>query len=257
MRAFLALITETLLTLKRDKLFIPSVIAGILTTALAAVVGFWGMEEFQKILFDLGGLGYQLIGVVVALFWGTKMISDSRQSGYWEVQLAAPVHRTTWLLAKFFGLILSLAVLAVIFVAIWHLVLWYFDLKPFFRKEWTIFGMMTLGWFLMASIAVFFASLTSQALALFCSLALWVTGLTSASIANALSPETPAFLRFFVEGIARYWNLHVFNLIDFASSKDHLPGDVVQMRFVAGCLLITIFLSLAAIFFSRKDLASS
>lgn len=257
MRPYLTIVQETLLTLRRDKLLAPALIAGVLFTLLAALVGYWGIEEFGKILYDLGGLGYHITGVVVAMFWGTKMISDSRQSGYWEVQLAAPLRRTTWIIAKFTGLILSLLLLAVILLAVWHVLLWYFGMRPFYAKQWQIFGLLTLGWFIMAAVSVLFASLTSQALALFCSSAMWIAGLSSSSIAAALSPETPEVMRSAVEGLSRFWNLHLYNFIDFATSHDPLPMDQVQMRLGFGVCLIVVFLAVASVFFSRKDLASS
>src|SRR5690606_34381136 len=103
---------ETFVLLRRDKIFVPALVISLLISVLANLASDWSVEDFEKILFDIGFFGFQMTGSLVAIFWGAKIISDSRQEGSLEVQLAAPISRGSWIIGKYAGLCLCLVVLA-------------------------------------------------------------------------------------------------------------------------------------------------
>ena len=105
--------------LRRDQIVRAVAVAGVVITALAGLASTWSIEDRVKILFDVGYFGIQLLGSLTALFWGAKMVSDSRQDGAIEWQLAAPLSRTSWLLGKYLGLALTQLVLAAMLLFFW------------------------------------------------------------------------------------------------------------------------------------------
>ncbi|MBC7661388.1 MAG: ABC transporter permease subunit [Chitinophagaceae bacterium] len=255
MSTLFAIAFETFLRLRRDRVFIPALLVGVGLLALSGLASYWGVEEFFKILYDLGTMAYLFTGSIVALFWGNKIVSDSKQEGSLEVQLASPIGRSTWLLGKFLGLTTVLIFLGILFLIAWQGIYFSYGMgwmKPF---DLALFGTLTLVWIVLAALSIFFASIATQSVALFCSIWMFVAGLISAPIMQALSPETPEETRKVVQVIAGLWNLHLFN-ISQSVVKYHIPvvPDDMGYRICYGLLLTGFFLSCACVGFQRKDI---
>ncbi len=254
MRTLFSVAGETFLRLRRDKIFIPALLIGLGLLGLSGLASFWGVEEFFKILYDLGSTAYLFTGATVAIFWGNKIVSDSRQEGSLEVQLASPIGRSTWLLGKFLGLSASLILLALVFLIAWQGVYLYYNMGFIHKPDLVLFGVLTMAWFVLAALSILFATMATQAIALFCSLWMFVCGLVSAPVMQALSPETPAATRKVVEVIAGVWNLHLFNLSQLAIMHAVPSGPVIAARVGYGCILIAFFLAAACVAFQRRDI---
>jgi len=246
---------ETFTLLRRDKIFAPFIIVTILVTAIANLASDWAIEDFTKILFDFGAFGYHVTGTLVAIMWGTKTLIDSRSQGSVETQLASPVSRPTWLIGKFLGLAFALLTLAVAFIAIWQLVMFLNRYGMMGKPEILMFAFLTLDWLVMGAVAICFASTMSSAVSLFAACTLWVVGMAAPSVAQLLSPETPLITRTLVEGIARFWNLQQFNLVDAVASLGSFPSPRdLEMRLGYGFCLIAVFLTIGSWSFSKRDL---
>jgi ABC-type transport system involved in multi-copper enzyme maturation permease subunit len=245
--------STTFTLLRRDRIFIPFLISALAISVFAQLASDWGVEEFSKILNDIGFFGFQMTGSFVALFWGTKMVSDSRTEGSIEVELAAPIQRTTWLIGKYLGLTAALLLLGVLIVVSWQAMMLLNDFGWMKPAEWTAFGFTILAWSVLGAVAVMFGCLIRQTVALFVSLALWVTGLCSAVVANTLHPDTPESTKRLVSGIARAWDLQQFNLVSSAVSGIPLPWEELGWRLAYGVLLIVFVLSTASFLFNRRD----
>lgn len=249
-----AVIWQTFAILRRDKIFLPAAACGGLTLTLAHLASLWGIEEYNKILYDIGTAGFHITGAVVAILWGTKMVADSRQDGSIEVQLASPVSRTTWMLGKFLGLALALVMLGGVLIVFWQGLLMSHGFKPFEYKSMVILPMLMIGWLILAATAVFFAAMTSQAVAMFSCLCAWMIGLLAMPISNVLPPETPEMTRQVVFTVARIWDLGRFNLGPYAFMTTFPSGTEIMWLAAYGFFLVGTLLSLGCIFFSRRDL---
>ncbi len=256
MRAIYAVSMETFLRLRRDKIFLPAALVGCGLLIMSGLASYWGVEEFFKILYDLGSVAWLFTGATVAIFWGNKIISDSRQEGSLEVQLASPISRSAWILGKFFGLLAALFLLACLLLVGWQAIYLGYGMGWLPTRDLIIFSMLSLGWVIMGAVSIFFASLATAAIALFCSIWLFICGLLSAPIMQALSPETPAGTRKAVELLAGFWNLHLFNLSGYGIGKDFISQAELLSRVGYGCLLVGVFLSLSCYFFNRRDIVS-
>jgi ABC-type transport system involved in multi-copper enzyme maturation permease subunit len=253
LRAIVVIALETFTLMRRDKVFLPAVVAGIVIAALSSIVSDWGISEFEKILVDVAYFGFSVTGGLVAIFWGTKAVTDSRSDGSLEVQLAAPVGRTTWLIAKYAGMVLSLCMLALIFAGVWIVIARtnYFDLlKPSYA--WML-GFMLLGWLALAACATLFASFCRQPVAMFATLTLWALGLVSSLVAHALLPGTPKLTRTIVEGVARFWDLQQLSLVRAATVGPWPTQAELGTRGAYGILLVLIMITVACLIFARRD----
>jgi len=247
---------QTFILLRRDSVFIPAVVAGIMIGAMANLISQWSVEDFDKILYDVGAFGFQLTGSIVAIFWGTKIFGDARTEGSLEVQLAAPVGRSTWLVGKFLGLALALVLLWLILLGFWQILmkLNYFDWLD--ARQGAFFAFQLLGWLVVAAIATFFSSFCSATVALFSSFCMWLSGIATALIASSMSSNTAAPTQAFVKGLAQVWDLQQFNLVRYVVSEPALPLHELGWRAAYGVLLIVLLITSGCIVFSRRDVAS-
>ncbi len=258
MRTILAVASETFLRLRRDKVFLPALLIGIGLLGLTGLASYWGVEEFFKILYDLGTAAYLFTGSAVAIFWGNKIVSDSRQEGSLEVQLASPIGRSSWLIGKFLGLSAALVLLGVGFLIAWQGIYLSYGMGYMKGVDLLMFALLTMVWFVLAALSIFFAALATQAVALFCSIWMFVCGLISGPILQALSPETPESTRKVVGVIAGIWNLHLFNISQTMSRYyiPEIPSDL-GLRFGYGVLLCGFFLAAACLAFQKRDIIAS
>ena len=256
MRALVIVTRETLLLLRRDRIFLPALAASVTAALAAEAVSDWSVEEFFKILFDVGYFGLQLLGIFVSLFWGIKSITDSRQQGALEVQLAAPISRPTWLIGKFLGLAIALTALGVIQVAIFQVFMRFNDFGWLTPPEIAAFVLMIEGWIVLAALATLFASFCGQAVAMFSALALYIVGLGSSLVANTLNPNAPASTRAAVEFVARLWDFQQFNVVEPAVLGGFPGRAELWARGGYGLVLILILVSIACVVFSRRDAIS-
>jgi ABC-type transport system involved in multi-copper enzyme maturation permease subunit len=254
MRALVAVSMETFLRLRRDKIFVPAALVGCGLLIMSGLASYWGVEEFIKILYDLGSFAWLMTGTTVAIFWGNKIIADSRQEGSLEVQLASPISRSTWLLGKFLGLTGALFLLSLIFLAGWQSIYLGYGMGWLPVRDIILFSLLSVSWVVMAAVSIFFASLASGAVALFCSIWMFVAGLITAPIMQALSPDTPASTRQAVEMLAGIWNLHLFDASQYTIDNQVLSQMELISRLGYGIVLIGAFMSLACFFFNRRDI---
>jgi ABC-type transport system involved in multi-copper enzyme maturation permease subunit len=254
LRATRLVALESFVLLRRDRIFVPAIVVAAAVAGFAELASSWSIDNLEKVLYDVGLFGFQVTGCLVAALWGTKAISDSHQEGSLEVQLAAPISRTAWLLGKYLGLCCALALFGVILTLLWRGMLFVIGWGHFGRVQLAAFLAMGLGWTVVAALAMLFATCTRQALALFATICAWVAGLATAPVASALGSETAEPTRRIVEGLARYWDLGQLNLADHALDPGLLPTQELVDRAMYGGVLILILISVACIIFNRRDL---
>lgn len=246
--------SESFLLLRRDRVFVPALFAGLVISGFAHTASYWGMEDFDRILFDIGAFGIQLTGSLVALFWGTKLLTEARRDGSVEVELAAPISRPVWLIGKFLGLVLSLLFLAAGLIAIWQVVLLLRGEGWMARPEALTFAYMTLGWLVIGSMGLFLSSFAGHAVALFGAAALWIAGLVTRLVSETLLNSASETTRAVVASLARVWDLQQFNLTEWVSRGSLPPDAELALRAAYGGLLIAAFLTAACITLQKRDI---
>ncbi|MBF0441106.1 MAG: ABC transporter permease subunit [Oligoflexales bacterium] len=258
-RVLITLTFETFWRLVRDKIFLPALTMGVLLIAFASLASDWGIEEFEKILYDFGTFGFHVIGIIVALIWGGKTVFDSRGEGSIETQLVTPISRTNWLMGKFLGTALSLVAISLTLMVFWAGIKLFSGLK-FNKLDLVIFGFLTVEWIVLCTITIFFSSFTSYAVAIFGSFSLWILGLVSSPILNSIvETNTNKSTIYLLTFLADYWDFHRFNFAGYIGaggvSASFPSMHEIITRFGYGFFLIVFFLVLASIIFEkRKDI---
>jgi Cu-processing system permease protein len=245
---------ESFLLMKRDKIFFPALAGSILVALFANLASDWSIAEFEKILFDIGGVGFQITGSLVAIFWGTKTIQDSRTEGSLEVQLATPLNRSSWLIGKYLGLVTALVFLMAIMLMLWQVLMLLNAFGWMTANQVAIFSLLALSWLVLGAMSIFLASFCGQSVALFGALSLWFGGMAASLVNNSLAPETSEVTKSIVGNVARIWDLQRFNLIDFATNGNILTKQEIISHAAYGTTLIAFFIVASTIIFTRRDL---
>jgi ABC-type transport system involved in multi-copper enzyme maturation permease subunit len=254
MNGFLTVTRESFLLLRRDKVFLPAALGGAFIVFFASIASQWAIEDFDVVAFDIAYAGFNFIGSLVAIYWSTKSVADARSEGTLEIQIAMPVGRGTWLLAKFMGLVLNLALLSILLIAAFQGALALHAYPLLTIKEVVPHAFLFIGWCVLASLGIFFASFCGQATSLFSTLALWILGLTIPYIAATLAPTTDHVTRYLVETAAWGFDLQRFNVTELVTGSAPNLKEILKWNAVYGAAMIAFFLIGANLIFRKKDI---
>lgn len=253
MGSLLTIMRQSFLLLRRDKIFLPAVVAAVMVTIFANLASEWGIEEFQKILFDVGALGFHLTGCLVATFWGTKTISEARSDGSLEIQLAAPVSRVMWLVGKYLGLVLGLILLWVLTIIFWQAIMLANNFGLMSKPQLMFFVFQLIEWALVGAVAVFYSTFAGVTIALFATISTWMAGLVSFPISQNLPPFADGWSVAVVKWLARVWDLRQFNLSAYATNLEKISPGELQVRASYGAVMILLIITVSCVFFRRRD----
>ncbi len=249
-RSVLEIAHETLFLLRRGPIFVPALIFSIMVALFGTIASTWGVSEFRKILFDIGAFAFHFIGCIIAIVWSVKILAIARIEGSLEVQLASPVSRSSWLLGRFLGIFTSLLILGVFMLGIWQGVMFLTNFGWLRQEEFFALALQILGWGVVASIALFFATFCGLITALFSSFALWISGLLVEVVFEAVREDVGPSLKTFFHITKCVWNLENFNRTP-SFILDH-GLNYVGWSFIYGVLLIAFFLVSGTFTFSQS-----
>jgi len=250
----------------RDRVPYSIVVFAILMIAASYLISQLTAGQDLKIIKDLGLAALSVFGLLIAVFIGVGLVSKEvdRRSVY--ALLTKPVSRVTFILGKFTGLAMTLAVnLSVMTVAL-YLVLFYADYTatPGLRASWPapaadprllvsivlIFAELML----VTAVALFFSTYSSPLWATLLTLGLWVTGHFNTDLRHFENVVDSQPLIW----IARAIYYLIPNLAPFDVKSEVVHGVPVALSHVAYTLAyagayIGAVLSAAAAIFTRRD----
>ncbi len=154
MNAWWQLSKESFLMLRRDRIFLPIVIAGFAIASFSNLASGWGIESFEKILFDLGLVGFRLTGSVVAILWGVRLVTDPLQDRSIELRIATPTSRPVWLLSRYTGLAVCLVMTGVIFASFWQILMLMNKFGAMNNLQAWSLGMLLFEWLTLGAIGL-------------------------------------------------------------------------------------------------------
>lgn len=240
----------------------------VLLVAGSVVIGQITAGQDLKIIKDLGLATIEIAGALMTIFIGVGLVSREIERRSIFSLLAKPLPRWEFIVGKYLGLVLTIAVnLWAMGAALYVVLAWQLWLSPEnVRLAWTapaldprlllVLVMITAEMALLTAVALFFSTFSSSALwsVLFTS-GIFVAGLASADLRQfgdivQVNPAVAALVS------AVGWALPAFSAFDIKSSVVHglpvAPGLVASM---VGYALVyaasTVALSIAV--FARRE----
>src|SRR3989442_4661034 len=163
----------------RDRVLYNLVLFVLLLIGVAVFIGELSGGQERKIVVDLGLSATLLFGVFIAIFVGVGLVYKEIERRTLYAIFAKPVGRGEFLVGKYLGLCLTLAVNVVVMGAGVSLVLFYVVSRgaaPLLAALWLTIALIYLELSLLTAVALLFSSFSSPVFSAFGSVALFVIG---------------------------------------------------------------------------------
>lgn len=250
----------------RDRVPYSLVVFAVLLMAASYLISQLTAGQDLKIIKDLGLASIALIGLLIAIFIGIGLVSKEVERRSIYSLLAKPVSRTSFILGKFTGLVLTLVANVGAMTIAYFVVLAYMAwmAEPGVRASWPapatdprllapivlILAQLTM----VTAVALLFSTFSSPLLSALLTLGVWTAGHFNADLRN-LETVVDAPVAVYTAR-ALYYLLPNFAAFDVKAQVVH--GEGVSSAYVAVTLLyaalyVSALLAAAVAIFRRRD----
>jgi ABC-type transport system involved in multi-copper enzyme maturation permease subunit len=250
----------------RDRVPYAMVVFAVLLIAASYLIGQLTAGQDMKTIKDLGLAALSIFGLFIAVFIGIGLVSKEVDKKSVFGLLSKPLSRTQFILGKYAGLVMTLAVNLGVMTIAYYAMLYYMDATtpagP--RAAWPspamdprlliAIGLIFAELMLVTALALFFSTFSSPLLATLLTLGLWVAGHFNGDLRNFENVvDNPI-----ATAIARTAYYVLPNLAPFDVKAEVVYGMPIAMRAVGFTLLyavvyITVLLTAAVTIFRRRD----
>ncbi|HEY6269822.1 MAG TPA: ABC transporter permease [Candidatus Acidoferrum sp.] len=241
----------------RDRVLYNLVFFALLMMAAAIAVGQISIGIEQTVIVSLGLSAISVIGLLISVFIGVALVSKEMDKRTLYALLAKPVRRWEFLLGKFAGLVLTLAVntaamalgLVLVMIYVKH------SLEGSDAAVLVAVYFIWLKLALIVALALLFSCFTTPLLAILFTVGLYIVGLYVQELRNlpveVMSPAMAAFTRWLSYLLPNFEN---FNVMALAAHGRAVPGALILQNTLYTVTYCAIVLTAAAAVFSRKNL---
>jgi ABC-type transport system involved in multi-copper enzyme maturation permease subunit len=223
------------------------------------------LHEQLRVIRDVGLVGIELVGALIAIFIGVNLVYKELDRKTVFALIPKPIHRWEFVLGKYAGMLLTLAVLMAIMAVTLFIVLSLGiavfggdnDNGAVLRAILLVFGEVAV----ITAVAVLFSSFSSPILSGALTLGIFVVGHFTPELRELIARVESAPLRVTLAGAVRLFpDLHLFyvsgSMVGGQTVSVH--GAYVDWAYVAaagayGALYAASAIALAMIIFSRRD----
>lgn len=252
MKAVLAIAQNTFREAIRDRILYLLLVFALVMIAASRVVSVLTVGDQDKIIKDLGLATIGLFGVLTAIFVGVGLVFKEIERRTIYTIVTKPIHRHQFIVGKYLGLVLTLAVnTAVMTAGFYALLLVRGSATP---RLLIAIGMSFVEFLVVTAIAVFFSSFSTPILSGIFTLSAYVLGHLSWSLLLLRDRIGEGFGATLCEWLYRLLpNLERFNVKAEVVHDLVLPASRVGWSAFYGVAWTSLILVAAALAFSRRD----
>jgi ABC-type transport system involved in multi-copper enzyme maturation permease subunit len=243
----------------RNKILYSLLFFAVLIIVSALAIGNLTLHEEVRTIRDIGLFGIDVFGVIIAIFVGVNLLYKELDLKTVYTILPKPLWRWEFVLGKWLGILLTLAVQMVVMGVVLAIVLAVegsrFDVATA-KAVWLLFVNVTL----VTSIAVFFSAFSSPFLSGFFSLGCFVVGRSIPDIralGEKLAPAAKATLGLFCDLAP---NLHLFypsgaivGAEEVSVHRQFVGADYILTVSAYGVAYSVVVLVFAMLIFRKRD----
>jgi Cu-processing system permease protein len=241
----------------RDRVLYNLVFFALLMMAAAIIVGQISIGIEQTVIVSLGLSAISVIGLLISVFLGVGLVSKEMDKRTLYALLAKPVRRWEFLLGKFAGLVLTMAVnTAAMALGLFLVMLYVKQLLE--RGDAVVLVAVYFIWLKLAlviALALLFSCFTTPLLAILFTAGLYVVGLYVQELRDlpveVMSPAMAAFTKWLSYLLPNFEN---YNVMAMAAHGQLVPGTFILQNSVYTVVYCAIVLTAAAVVFSRRNL---
>jgi Cu-processing system permease protein len=241
----------------RDRVLYNLVFFALLMMAAAVVVGQISIGIEESVIVSLGLSAISVIGLLISVFLGVALVSKEMDKRTLYALLAKPVRRWEFLLGKFGGLVLTLAVNTAA-MALGLLLVMLYVKHLLDRSDLTVLVAVYFIWLklaLIVALALLFSCYTTPLLAILFTAGMYIVGLYVEELRNlpveVMSPAMAAFTKWLSYLLPNFEN---FNVMAMAAHGRTVPGTLILENTAYAVLYCAIVLTTASVVFSRRNL---
>src|SRR6266705_1092822 len=241
----------------RDRVLYNLLFFALLMMAASVIAEQISIGIEQTVIVTLGLSAISLMGLLISIFIGVGLVSKEMDKRTLYAVLAKPLRRWEFLLGKFGGLVLTLAVNTAA-MALGLLLAMLYVKHSLERSDETVlvavyFILLKLA--LIVALALLFSCFTTPLLAILFTTGLYIVGLYVQELRNLplelLSPAMTAFTKWLSYLLPNFEN---FNVMAMAVHGRAIPGALILQNTMYTVVYCTIVLTAAAAVFSRRNL---
>jgi Cu-processing system permease protein len=248
----------------RDRVPYAMVVFAVLLMAASYLIAQMTAGQDLKIIKDLGLAALSIFGLFIAVFIGIGLVSKEVEKKSVFGLLSKPVSRTQFVLGKYAGLVMTLAVNLGVMTLAFYGVLFYISVStpaallaaaPAMDPRLLIaIGLIFAELMLITALALFFSTYSSPLLATLLTIGLWVAGHFNADLRNFERVVDSAA----AVAVARALYYLLPNLAPFDVKAEAVYGMPIAMRHVLytaayAAIYITTLLTASVAIFRRRD----
>jgi ABC-type transport system involved in multi-copper enzyme maturation permease subunit len=241
----------------RDRVLYNLVFFALLMMLAAVVVGQISIGIEESVIVSLGLSAISVIGLLISVFIGVALVSKEMEKRTLYALLAKPVRRWEFVLGKFGGLVLTLAVNTAAMTAGLFLVMLYVK-HSLQQSDMVVLVAAYFIWLklaLIVALALLFSCFTTPLLAILFTAGLYIVGLYVQELRNlpadVMNPAMASFTKWLSYLLPNFEN---FNVMAMAAHGRTVPGRLILQNTLYVVIYCAIVLAAAAAVFSRKNL---
>ena len=238
----------------RDRVLYNLVLFVLLIIACAILLGDLTDGHEARTIVNIGLNAMLMFGTFIAIFVGVGLVSKEIEKRTVFAIFAKPVGRGEFIIGKYLGLCITLAVnVAVMGVGV-SLALLYVGNRPFAASIWGSILLIFCELTILTAVATLFSSFSSPALSALLTFFIFVIGHFSTSLRDLAANMSSQSAKLFFDAI--YYvlpNLSHFTFVTNASHGDTPPAAMLGGSILYAIVFDVILIAAATIIFSRRN----
>jgi ABC-type transport system involved in multi-copper enzyme maturation permease subunit len=238
----------------RDRVLYNLVLFVLLITAAAIFLGEITAGQEARVITNLGLTAMLVFGAFISIFVGIGLVSKEIEKRTVFAIFAKPVGRGEFLVGKYFGLCLTLAVNIIVMGAGLSLALFYVGGGSLAVSIWSAVFLIFLELTILTAVAILFSSFSSPALSALLTFFVFVIGHSSAALKDMAENLGTAAAQFFFNAL--YYvlpNLAHFSFVTAAANGKTPSANHIFGATLYAVVYVSILLAASVLIFSRRN----
>jgi ABC-type transport system involved in multi-copper enzyme maturation permease subunit len=249
-----AVIANTFREAIRDKVLYNLVFFALLVMGASVVIGNMTLGEGIKIILDLSLAAMSVFGLLIAIFVGIGLVHKEIQRRTVYMLLAKPISRRNFVIGKYLGLMLVIALNVAIMTAALFVLIVFYSESGMYPGVFVAVLLILVELMVVTAVAVLFSTFSTPTLSAMLTLGVWVIGRFSSDLLEFARKTEDPVSRVLVT-VVHYAlpNLEKFDVKHLVVYNMAIEPAYVGGAVVYGMLYIVFLIGLAALIFERRD----
>ncbi len=238
----------------KERILLVVLMFGFVLMAASYVLSPLAVGAQRKIVVDIGLAAIPLFGVLLIVLLGAGSFYQEKEHGILNGLLVKPITRADFVIGKYAGTVLTVALVMVLMAGVHLFVMWLGGARFTENVFWAIY-LSVVEIAVVAAVLTFFSSFTSPVLASFFTICTAVSGHLSNDLLDFADRFSQALPQ--ISAKAAYYllpNLGLFNVRQEAVHDLPLPDGFVGAVTAYGLFYAAVLLFLAALIFRAKEI---